>query len=63
MTPCYIKLERLKLKGNAGSSRSRSKPDAETSHAPLLKTIVELYYDHYTFIQGKKSGVSLGSSG
>jgi hypothetical protein len=27
----------LKLKGNAGSSRSSTKPDAETSHAPTLQ--------------------------
>jgi hypothetical protein len=32
---------RIETKRKAGLSRSVSKPDMETSHVPLLKTIVE----------------------
>jgi hypothetical protein len=28
-----------------------------------LKTIVERFYSRYTFVQGKKRGVTLGSCG
>jgi hypothetical protein len=37
MTPCYVKLERLKLKGKVGLSRSTTKPDMETSHVPTTQ--------------------------
>jgi hypothetical protein len=53
----------VETKRNAGSSRSSTKPDAETSHAPTTQTIVERFYSRYTFVQGKKRVVTLGSCG
>jgi hypothetical protein len=44
----------LKLKGNAGLSRSSTKPDAETSHAPTLQDNIGVPQAIYTFVQGKR---------
>jgi hypothetical protein len=53
----------VETKRNAGSSRSATKPDAETSHAPTTQDNSGVFYSRYTFIQGKKRGVTLGSCG
>jgi hypothetical protein len=53
----------VETKRNAGSSRSATKPDAETSHAPTTQDKSGAFYSRYTFIQGKKRVVTLGSCG
>jgi hypothetical protein len=53
----------LKLKGMRARQDKRSKPDAETSHAPTTQDNSGAVLSRYTFVQGKKRGVSLGSCG
>jgi hypothetical protein len=53
----------VETKRNAGLSRSSTKPDAETSHTPTTQDNSGAFCSRYTFIQGKKRGVTLGSCG
>jgi hypothetical protein len=53
----------LKLKGMRARQDKRSKPDTETSHAPTTQDNSGAFYSRYTFMQGKKRGVTLGSCG
>jgi hypothetical protein len=63
MTPRYVK-QKIELKGN-----KRARQDLQPSLTRRqvtrlqLKTIAERFYNRYTFIQGKKRGVTLGSCG
>jgi hypothetical protein len=63
MTPRYVKQKMFETKRNAGLSRSATKPDAETSHAPTTQDNSGAFYSRYAFVQGKKRGVTLGSCG
>jgi hypothetical protein len=53
----------VETKRKAGLSRSSTKPDAETSHVPTTQDNSGAFYSRYTFVQGKKRGVTLGSCG
>jgi hypothetical protein len=63
MTPRYVKQKMFETKRNAGLSRSATKPDVETSHAPTTQDNSGAFYSRYAFVQGKKRGVTLGSCG
>jgi hypothetical protein len=41
----------------------RVRDNVETSHAPTTQDNSGAFYSRYTFIQGKKRGVTLGSCG
>jgi hypothetical protein len=53
----------LKLKGMRARQDKRSKPDTETSHVPTTQDNSGAFYSRYTFVQGKKRNVTLGSCG
>jgi hypothetical protein len=63
MTPRYVKqkIETKRIK----RARQDLQPSLTRRQVTRLqlKTIVERFYSRYTFIQGKKRGVTLGSCG
>jgi hypothetical protein len=54
---------RLKLKGKAGLSRSSTKPDAETSHAPSLQDNIGVPQAIIPLFKVRKRSVTIGKCG
>jgi hypothetical protein len=53
----------LKLKGKAGSSRSATKPDAETSHAPTLQDNIGVPQTVIPLFKVRERNVTIGKCG
>jgi hypothetical protein len=54
---------KLKLKGNAGLSRSATKPDAETSHAPTLQDNIRVPQAVIPLFKVRERSVMIGKCG
>jgi hypothetical protein len=53
----------LKLKGKAGSSRSATKPDAETSHVPTLQDNIGVPQTVIPLFKVRERNVTIGKCG